>query len=105
MRIDTSKEGIEYAGVRLTDKQYKDLCSLNMFMNSRKSIPVFDILMVLKILGLLKEENQTENKYDPDSPSDNSVEYMQRAFGKAYDESELKAIEDTVKAFKDSYMV
>lgn len=33
-RVDTSKDGFEYVGIKLNDKQFEDLCSLNQLIAS-----------------------------------------------------------------------
>lgn len=82
-RVDTSKDGFEYVGIKLTDKQFEDLCSLNQLIASddyRKRVPVFNMVLVLKILGLLPEEmicNEIESESDVDLE-----ELLQRKFGK-----------------------
>lgn len=85
--IDTSIKGFEYIGVKLTDKQYEDLLKLNMLILSnehRKKIPVFNTVIVLKILGLLPPEMINDKTgYDGDNNTDKDFkEYLQRKFGK-----------------------
>lgn len=58
-QIDTSIYGFRHVGINLTDKQYDDLRDLNTLIlcnEHRQRIPVFNILIVLRILGLLPEE-------------------------------------------------
>ncbi len=90
VKIDTSKEGFKYVGINLTDRQYEDLQDLNalILMNEhRQKIPVFNIMLVLKVLGLLPPEmineigdNQSNNNFNDDSD-----ERFQRKFGKISD--------------------
>lgn len=57
-RIDTSLEGFRYVGINLTEDQYNDLRDLNTLIlcnEHRQRIPVFNTMLVLKILGLLPE--------------------------------------------------
>ena len=58
-QIDTSMYGFKHVGINLTKEQYNDLRTLNnlIVMNEhRQKIPVFNIMLVLRILGLLPEE-------------------------------------------------
>lgn len=84
--IDTSVEGFRYVGINLTEKQYQDLVALNISLMSgkRDSIPVFNMMILLKILRLLPPEmicdvgdNQTGN-----DGGDDFREEFQRKFGK-----------------------
>lgn len=89
-KIDTSIEGFRYVGIKLTEHQYENLRDLNalILMNEhRQNIPVFNIMLVLKILGLLPPEmvcdsgnSQTDNNSDT-----NINETLQRKFGKVID--------------------
>ena len=57
-KIDTSLEGFRYVGINLTEEQYNDLRDLNTLIlcnEHRQRIPVFNTMIVLKILGLLPE--------------------------------------------------
>ncbi len=89
-RIDTSIEGFRYVGINITDKQYEDLCDLNalILMNEhRQKIPVFNTMLVLKILGLLPAEmvnNISHDKSNNDTNEDIN-ETLQRKFGKCID--------------------
>ncbi len=86
-RIDTSLDGFKFVGINLTEKQYEDLRDLNMLITvneHRQNIPVFNVLLVLKILGLLPAEMMCEvgnSKADDDSNSD-VYNSLQRKFGK-----------------------
>lgn len=86
-RIDTSLDGFKFVGINLTEKQYEDLRDLNMLITvneHRQNIPVFNVLLVLKILGLLPAEMMGEvgnSKSDDDSNSD-VYNSLQRKFGK-----------------------
>lgn len=86
-RIDTSKSGFEYVGIKLTDEQYQDLVTLNALIlanEHRKDIPVFNTMLVLKFLGLLPSEmicdNGDNNTYN--DTNDNISQSLQRKFGK-----------------------
>lgn len=85
-KIDTTKDGFEYIGINLTDEQYEELCQLNIFAISpeRQEIPVFHMMVLLKIIGLLPSEmiNDEGRKYSNYNPDDDFIEYLQRKFGK-----------------------
>lgn len=86
-KIDTSIEGFKYVGINITKQQYEDLCDLNMLImcnENRKNIPVFNTMLVLKILDLLPTEmicNKCNNNTDSNS-YDNIYNSLQRKFGK-----------------------
>ena len=88
--IDTSISGFEYVGIKLTKEQHEDLQDLNALitMNEhRQNIPVFNTILVLKILGLLPSE-MVDNVSDDytDNNSDNNInQSLQRKFGKIID--------------------
>ena len=92
-RIDTSIEGFEYVGIKLTEEQYEDLCQLNILMKSddRKDIPVFNIMIVLKTLGLLPVEmmydkgSECSSNCSTDYSDNNIYNSIQRKFGKFKD--------------------
>lgn len=89
-RIDTSIEGFRYVGINLTEQQYDDLCDLNALIlanEHRQNIPVFNIMLVLKILGLLPLEmiNKVGNNQSNNNFNSNSNERLQRKFGKLED--------------------
>lgn len=89
-RIDTSIDGFRYVGITLTEQQYQDLRDLNalILMNEhRQNIPVFNIMLVLKILGLLPPEmkNEVSNEQSDNNLGGNSNERLQRKFGKIED--------------------
>lgn len=55
--IDTSIKGFAEIGIKITDEQFKDISLLNMVANNEgKYIPVFNVIMILKYLGLLPED-------------------------------------------------
>ena len=71
--IDTSIEGFRYAGINLSTEQFEDLCNINLQMRSEENIPVFNIMVLLKVLGLLPPEmvneegdNKGDNNFDDD---------------------------------------
>lgn len=56
-KVDTSQKGFEYVGIKLSDEQFQDMCNLNLlWANDRKDIPVFNMLVLMKVLGLLPSE-------------------------------------------------
>lgn len=83
-KIDTSMEGFEYVGIKLTEQQYEDLCDLNIaLMNEdRKYIPVFNTMVLLKILGLLPEEMLIESNTNSGENTSDSREQYHRKFGR-----------------------
>lgn len=88
--VDTSINGFKYVGINLTDKQYKDLCDLNLLLigDNRKDIPVFNIIMVLKVLGLLPSEMINEESNN--QCNDNIDNDIQHKFGKIIKKSMKK---------------
>lgn len=89
-RIDTSIDGFRYVGINLTEKQYEDLRDLNsiILMNEhRKKIPVFNTMLILKILGLLPAEMMCDSRdgNSDDNADSNINEALQRKFGKIID--------------------
>lgn len=84
--IDTSVEGFRYVGINLTEKQYQDLVALNISLMSgkRDSIPVFNMMVLLKILGLLPPEMICEvgNNQTGNDGGDDFREEFQRKCGK-----------------------
>lgn len=77
--IDTSKEGFEFAGVKLTEQQYEDMIALNLQMQTHKNIPVFSMMMLLKILGILPPEMLNNNG---DSFPEDSEQWFHHRYGK-----------------------
>lgn len=89
-KIDTSIEGFRYAGIKLTEQQYEDLRDLNtlILMNEhRQNIPVFNIMLVLKILGLLPPEMVCDsgNSQSDNNSNTNINEMLESKFGKFKD--------------------
>lgn len=85
-RVDTSLKGFEHVGIKLTDKQFQDICDLNLlWSNDRKDIPVFNALILLKVLGLLPPEMMCDSRSnDTDNNSTSDIyETLERKFGKA----------------------
>lgn len=82
--FSTSKEDFKKIGIELTDEQYDDLCQINLFMMLMPDIPVYNILLILKTLGLIPTEiPDNEGRNDGDDNSDkNSHEEFERKFGK-----------------------
>ena len=86
-RIDTSIEGFRYVGINLTEQQFEDLTDLNILIMTnehRQNIPVFNIMLVLKILGLLPPEMINEESGDNGDNNSNSdfKEQISRKFGR-----------------------
>lgn len=82
--FSTSKEDFKKIGIELTDEQYDDLCQINLFMMLMPDIPVYNILLILKTLGLIPTEmpdNEGRNDGD-DNSTKNSHEEFERKFGK-----------------------
>lgn len=83
-KIDTSIAGFEYAGVRLSEEQFQDLVALNLQMRFHKDIPVFSIIMLLKVLGILPPKLMREvsdNKTAGDSENVSNDE-LQKRYGR-----------------------
>ncbi len=85
-KIDTSIDGFKYVGINLTEKQYQDLCQLSILLmnEDRKNIPVFNVMVLLKILGLLPTKMMYNSRNgDTGNYSDSNVnDTLQRKFGK-----------------------
>lgn len=84
-RIDTSQKGFEYVGIKLTDQQFKDVCDLNLlWSDERKDIPAFNMLVLMKALGLLPPEMVCDSRNsDTDNNSSSNIhETLERKFGK-----------------------
>lgn len=86
-KIDTSIKGFAYVGINLTEQQYEDLQNLNalILMNEhRQKIPVFNMMLVLRILGLLPSEmvNEESNNQGNNNFNSNPDDRLQRKFGK-----------------------
>lgn len=82
--FSTSKEDFKKIRIELTDEQYDDLCQINLFMMLMPDIPVYNILLILKTLGLIPTEipdNESGNDGD-DNSTKNSHEEFERKFGK-----------------------
>lgn len=82
--IDTSIDGFKYVGINLTKQQFDDLCELNMFLSDehRQNIPVFNIMLVLKTLGLLPEEMLCDTGND--NASSDTYEEIQQSLQRKY---------------------
>lgn len=83
-KIDTSMEGFEHVGIKLTEQQYEDLCDFNVLLmnEDRKHVPVFNTMVLLKILGLLPKEMLIgENPNNGEEVLD-SREQLHRKFGR-----------------------
>ena len=84
-RIDTSQKGFEYVGIKLTDQQFQDVCDLNLlWSDERKDIPAFNMLVLMKVLGLLPPEMVCDSRSsDTDNNSSSDIyETLERKFGK-----------------------
>lgn len=82
--FSTSKEDFKKIGIELTDEQYDDLCQINLFMMLMPDIPVYNILLILKTLGLIqiKIPNNESGNDGNDNSAKNSHEEFERKFGK-----------------------
>lgn len=82
--IDTTKAGIEYVGIKLSEKEFQDLCTLNQLSTKpdRQNIPMFNTLLLLKVLGLLPKSKLTGAEVD----ESNHEEYIKRMFGRTKEE-------------------
>lgn len=84
-RIDTSQKGFEYVGIKLTDQQFQDVCDLNLlWSDERKDIPAFNMLVLMKVLGLLPPEMVCDSRSnDTDNNSSSNIyKTLERKFGK-----------------------
>lgn len=83
-KIDTSMEGFEYVGIKLTEQQYEDLTEFNILLmnEDRKYIPVFNTMVLLKILGLLPKEMLIEGNQNSGEDVSDSREQRHRKFGR-----------------------
>lgn len=83
-QFSTFKEDFENIGIHLTDEQYSDLCDINLFMKGMPDIPVYNILLVLKTLGLIPTK-MIEQEANQDSNADFNGSFkdeFKRKFGK-----------------------
>ena len=85
--VDTSQKGFEYVGIKLTEQQFRDLCDLNFLWignENRQLSPVFHILVLMKVLGLLPPEMVCDSRSnDTDNNSSSNIyETLERKFGK-----------------------
>lgn len=83
-QFSTFKEDFENIGIHLTDEQYSDLCDINLFMKGMPDIPVYNIMLVLKTLGLIPTEMK-EQEADQDSNANINGSFQNefnRKFGK-----------------------
>lgn len=83
-QFSTFKEDLENIGIRITDEQYSDLCEINLFMKGMPDIPVYNILLILKILGLIPTEvPDKESGQESNGDSKKRLESeFERKFGK-----------------------
>lgn len=86
-RIDTSKEGFKYAGVNVSEQQYEDFTALNLQMQCHPEIPVFNIIMLLKVLNLLPSEmiDEIGDYQGNDYLNEDFKEWLQKRYGKRED--------------------
>ena len=71
--IDTSKSGLEQVGIKLTDEQYNQLCTINqrMALETQRRIPVFYGLIALRTLGIIPDHLENErNSFGEDEKYD-----------------------------------
>ena len=84
-RIDTTIEGFRKVGVNLTEEQYSNLQMLNMLIlknKHRQRVPVFNMVLALKFLGLLNPEMILNDS--PDEITGNSEEDRKKRFERKY---------------------
>lgn len=83
-QFSTSQKDLENIGIHLTDEQYSDLCHINLFMKGMPDIPVYNILLVLKTLGLIptKVPDQESNKERNGNLGERIKSGFERKFGK-----------------------
>ena len=68
-----------------TDQQFQDVCDLNLlWSDERKDIPAFNMLVLMKVLGLLPPEMVCDSRSsDTDNNSSSDIyETLERKFGK-----------------------
>lgn len=83
-QFSTFKEDLENIGIHITDEQYSDLCEINLFMKGMPDIPVYNILLILKTLGLIPTKMiEQEANQDSNADIDNGFQNeFNRKFGK-----------------------
>lgn len=83
-QFSTFKEDLENIGIHITDEQYSDLCEINLFMKGMPDIPVYNILLILKTLGLIptKVPDQESNKERNSNLDELIKSGFERKFGK-----------------------
>lgn len=81
-KIDTSIDGFEYVGIHLTEEQFSDLQTLNILMQEkdRRDIPAFNMMVLLKTLGLLPKNISCDNSTDNTNNSNDNL--LERKFGR-----------------------
>lgn len=55
-RKDTSIEGFQKAGIKITEEQFSFLCDLNISMMCDPNVPVFHMMVLLREFGLLPKD-------------------------------------------------
>lgn len=83
-QFSTSQKDLENIGIHITEEQYSDLCEINLFMKGMPDIPVYNILLVLKTLGLIptKVPDQESNKERNSNLDELIKSGFERKFGK-----------------------
>ena len=83
-QVSTSHKDLENIGIHITEEQYSDLCEINLFMKGMPDIPVYNILLVLKTLGLIPTEvpDQESNKECNGDLDERIKSGFERKFGK-----------------------
>ena len=83
-QFSTSQKDLENIGIHLTDEQYSDLCDINLFMKGMPDIPVYNILLVLKTLGLIptKVPDQESGQKRDSNFKERLESEFERKFGK-----------------------
>lgn len=83
-RIDTSIEGFRSVGINLTEEQYSNLQMLNVLIlgnKHRQRVPVFNMVLALKFLGLLNPEmilNDSPDEITGDSEEDRKNRFKRK---------------------------
>ena len=83
-QFSTSQKDLENIGIHITEEQYSDLCDINLFMKGMPDIPVYNILLVLKTLGLIptKVPDQKSGQKRDSNFKERLESEFERKFGK-----------------------
>ena len=77
-KIDTTIDGFHHVGINLTQEQYDSLVELNIALldESRKDIPVFNTMIILRELGLLPD-SMIDSEYEKVLSESKETDYGQ----------------------------